>query len=215
MAADLLKLLTNAKTRTLVMLAGGVLIGGIVIAIASSGKTGEPLENRTSKTTQVPKGVDSTPGARTSERYRELQEKANTIGSEKAKRKEGTFIPTIVANKKSKEGDLQSQFLKALEKTDSSKLKKPANYPRMPANAEQDPRLAQLLAQQKQDEAAAEEYRRKQQAQLNAERMAAMQEQRLKAIETVAQAMEEQTKAAPLPLGMMFLHNHIILEIGN
>ena len=197
MAADLLKLLTNAKTRTLVMLAGGVLIGGIVIAIASSGKTGEPLENRTSKTTQVPKGVESIPGAKTSERYRELQEKANSIGSETAKRKGDTFIPTIVANNKTKEEeDLQSRFLKALEKTDSSKLKKPDNYPQVSVNSQQDPRLAQLLAQQKQDEAAADEYRRKQQAQLNAERMAAMQEQRLKAIETVAQAMEEQTKAA-------------------
>ena len=60
----------------------------------------------------------------------------------------------------------------------------------------QDPRLAQLLAQQKQDDAAADALNRQRQSQLNAERMAALNEQRLKAIETVAQAMEEQGKAA-------------------
>lgn len=183
MAISLLKVLSNAKTRTLVILTGGIMLAGVIVAIISSGKTGEPLENRASKTSQVPSGVESTPGAKTSEKYRELQDKANTIGAAKAEKKGGTFIPTIVADNKDKKAeDLQSQFLKALT---------PA-----PPAVPQDPRLAQILAQQKQDAAAENLLRKQQQAQANAERMTAMNDQRLKAIETVANAMEDQAKAA-------------------
>ncbi len=201
MAISLLKLLGNAKTRTLVLLTAGVLCCGIIIAIASSKKTGEPLEDHPSKTAQIPKGVESTPGAKTSEKYRELQEKANTIGAEKAEKKGGTFIPTIVADNKAKKNneDLQSQFLKALEQTDPAKIAKdPSKNGADYLLATKDPKLAQIIAQQKQDDANAEAINKQRQAQLNAEknaeRMAALNEQRLKAIETVAQAMEEQTK---------------------
>ena len=178
MAVSLLKLLSNAKTRTLVLLTGGVLCVGVVIAIFSAGKTGEPLENRQSKTSQVPKGVESTPGAKTSEKYKELQEKANTLGAEKAEKKGGTFIPTIVADNKNKAAeDLQSQFLKALEKTDTKES------PPKPA-----------IPTPKPDEA--DNLRKQHLSQINAEKMAALNEQKLKAIETVANAMDEQAKSA-------------------
>lgn len=115
MTTPLLKLLSNAKTRTLVLLAIVILSIGVIIAVMSMNKVGGPLENRPSKTTQVPQGVESTPGAKTSERYRELQEKANTVGSEKAEKKGSTFIPTIVADNKSNNNcELQNEFSSAL-----------------------------------------------------------------------------------------------------
>lgn len=188
MASTFLKILSNTKTRTLVLLTGGVLIVGILIAIASSNKSNEPLEKQASKTSSLPKGIESTPGAKTSEKYKALQEKANTIGAEKAEKKGGTFIPTIVSDNKPKNTeDLQSQFMKALEQADVTKNQKALV---------QDPRLNQLLAQQKQDDAATDALNKQRQAQAKAEQMVALNDQKLKAIETVAQAMEEQSKAA-------------------
>lgn len=192
MAMPLLKILSNAKTRTLVFLVGGVLAGGIIIAIASSGKSGNSADKRTSKTTEIPKGVESIPGGKTSAKYRELQEKANTIGADNAEKKGNTFIPTIVADKKhSSNEDLQNQFLKALSKDTERNTD---NIVKMHDKSQPDPRLIQALNQQKQDET--DVLVKQKQAQLNAEKMAALNEQRLKAIETVAQAMEEQSKAA-------------------
>ena len=146
MTTPLLKLLSNAKTRTLVLLAIGILSVGVIIAVISINKAGGPLENRPSKTTQVPQGVESTPGAKTSERYRELQEKANTIGSEKAEKKGSTFIPTIVADNKSNNNcELQNEFSSALN-LNKGKTSKPTKKLDLAAIMAAHPELKAIIA---------------------------------------------------------------------
>ena len=97
--------ITNTKTRTLVIVAGSILVFGIIIALTSSGNAGEPLDKKQSTTSGVPQNVISTPGSRTTENYRKLQEEANLRGTKQAEKSTSTFIPTIVGNRRD-----QSEF---------------------------------------------------------------------------------------------------------
>lgn len=99
MANRFATLLGNTKTRTMVLLVLGVLIFGVVIAVSQtdSSDTG-PATQRTSRTTEVPNQVKSTPGSEVSRNYQELQEKANVRGAAEAAKKGTTFIPTLTGN---------------------------------------------------------------------------------------------------------------------
>lgn len=188
----LISALSNTKTRTLALLAGAVMIVGIIVAIVSSTKTGEPLEESQSKTSSIPKNIQSTPGAKTTERYRELQQEANLRGALEAEESGSTFVPTIVGEVKNervkKQEDIQSEILKALEEATTPEKKEQFTQPNND--------LALLLAQQQQDQD--EENRLRQQSLLDSEneRLLAAQEQRLQTVEQVAQAMDQQLQAA-------------------
>lgn len=185
--------LTNAKTRTIVLFTGGLLVTGVIVAIVSSGKTGEPLEAVPSQTTGVPAGVVSTPGAVTSERYRELQQEANIKGAQKAEQTGETFVPTIVGDQpeQPKKEDVQAEFLQALG-SDATKLLREAGV----AVPQVDPNAAELEAIRLREAEAEAALRRQRLADAESERLMAMSEHRVKQIEQVSQAMEQQTAAA-------------------
>ncbi len=99
MANRFAALLSNTKTRTLVLLVLGVLVVGVVVAVSQTKSgTAETPVGRVSKTTEVPNQVKSTPGEQVSRKYRELQEQANIRGAEDAKKAGTTFIPTLTGN---------------------------------------------------------------------------------------------------------------------
>lgn len=100
MANRIANLLSNTKTRTLVLLVVGVLIFGVVIAVSQSGSKPTDAQQRVSKTAEVPQDVRSTPGEQVSRKYRELQEEANIRGAKEAAAKGTTFIPTITGSAK-------------------------------------------------------------------------------------------------------------------
>ncbi len=99
MAKPLSSLLSNTKTRTLVLIVIGILIFGVVIAVsqADGGKKGAESA-APSKTSGVPTQIKSTPGEDVTRKYQELQEKANVRGAEEAAKKGTTFIPTLTGN---------------------------------------------------------------------------------------------------------------------
>jgi intracellular multiplication protein IcmE len=111
MANRLANLLSNTKTRTLVLLVVGILIFGVVIAVSQTGGSGTTSEQRTSRTAEVPSDVRSTPGEQVSRKYRELQEEANIRGAQEAEKKGTTFIPTLTGAAK---GFDDSEFEKQL-----------------------------------------------------------------------------------------------------
>jgi intracellular multiplication protein IcmE len=99
MANRIANLLGNTKTRTLVLLIIGILIFGVVVAVTQTESThGKDTPQRTSKTTEVPTQIKTTPGGDVSRKYQELQEKANARGAQEAEKKGTTFIPTLTGN---------------------------------------------------------------------------------------------------------------------
>lgn len=106
-------LLSNAKTRTLVLIVVGVLVIGVVVAVSSSSDApnATAVTERVSTTAEVPSSVRSTPGEQVSRRYQELQEQANIRGAQEAAERGETFIPTLVG---SAEGYDDSGFEKQL-----------------------------------------------------------------------------------------------------
>ena len=172
MSNSLIQSLSNAKTRTLALLVGIILMFVIVTAIYNVNKTkgNNEIGNATSTTAEVPRGIVSTPGAKTSAKYKELQEKANIIGSEQAEKKGSAFIPTIVSSEKS--DDLKSELLN----NEKKQPEKPVAIP--PPN----PPLYQTPVRTSNQFAIEQEN--------------ALKEQKLRAINAVAQAMDTQAKAA-------------------
>ena len=95
---NFVSLLLNTKTRTLVIVVGTILVGGIVIALFSGSRGASKNKIPESRTVAVPSDVKSTPGADISQKHRELLEEANKAGAAKAAKAGGTFLPTITGN---------------------------------------------------------------------------------------------------------------------
>jgi type IV secretory pathway VirB10-like protein len=67
-----------------------------------------------SQTAAVPRNIYVTPGAESSEKYVELQEQANLIGTQQAAAKGQTFIPTIIGNKSDESTNTFNQQLSGI-----------------------------------------------------------------------------------------------------
>lgn len=109
-------ILSNTKTRTLVLLVGGMLIFGIVIAVSSTDEDPTDVASRESQTAAIPKSVKATPGEKVTPDYRKLQEEANIKGAEEAAKKGETFIPTLLGNTEEyDDADFEQQFARAFD----------------------------------------------------------------------------------------------------
>lgn len=98
MANVIIKRITDTKTRTLVLITVVILIIGIVVAVTQLGGDKSPLKDRPSQTAKIPRGIESTPGGKVTEKYRQLQQEANIRGTKKAEEEGVTFVPTIVGD---------------------------------------------------------------------------------------------------------------------
>lgn len=95
--SNLLAGLTNAKTRTFVILFGAVIVIGVGIAIMrSNSETEDVLAKQGSQAIGVPPQIRATPGSAVSEQYKELQVADNKKRSEEALKKKTSAIPTII-----------------------------------------------------------------------------------------------------------------------
>lgn len=95
---NLLAGLSNAKTRTFVILFGTVIAAGIAIAVMRSGNNSatDTLAQQGSQTVAVPSSIRSTPGSVVPEKYRELQQAENERRAQEALQKKTSAIPTII-----------------------------------------------------------------------------------------------------------------------
>lgn len=95
--ANLLVGLSNAKTRTFVILFGAIILIGVVIAIIrGQQKPTDVLSKQGSQAVSVPSEIKSTPGNIVSEQYRELQVAENERRAQEALQKKTSAIPTII-----------------------------------------------------------------------------------------------------------------------
>jgi type IV secretory pathway VirB10-like protein len=95
--SNLLAGLTNAKTRTFVILFGAVIVIGVGIAIMrSNSETEDVLAKQGSQAVGVPPQIRATPGSVVSEQYKELQVADNKKRSDEALKKKTSAIPTII-----------------------------------------------------------------------------------------------------------------------
>lgn len=93
----LLSALSNAKTRTFVILFGAVIIVGIGIAFMNkSDEASDALAKQGSQATSVPGQIRATPGAVTTEQYKKTQLAENERRAEEALQKKTSAIPTIL-----------------------------------------------------------------------------------------------------------------------
>lgn len=91
------KKLSNAKTRTFVILLGSIVIVGIVIAVMQGTQdTRSELAKQGSQAVAVPSEIQSTPGSVVSEQYRELLTKENQQRADEALKSKTSAIPTII-----------------------------------------------------------------------------------------------------------------------
>lgn len=89
--------LTNAKTRTLVLLFGGIIVIGVVIAVMRSKSTaGNALSKQGSQSIGVPSDINAIPGSVVSEQYRDLQIADNERKAQLALKQKTSAIPTII-----------------------------------------------------------------------------------------------------------------------
>ncbi len=111
-------MLTNIKTRTLFLLVGSILLLIIAVILINLFHTKKADKNNPSSNAAVPDNIASTPGAKTFDKYKQLQQIANEDGSKKASKTGDTFVPTIVGSvdesKKNKQ-NVEQDFLKAID----------------------------------------------------------------------------------------------------
>lgn len=89
--------LSNARTRSIVILFGAVIVVGIGIAFLRGNNEGADfLSQQGSKTVSVPSEIKSTPGGAVSEQYRELLIAENERRAQEALKKKTSAIPTII-----------------------------------------------------------------------------------------------------------------------
>jgi hypothetical protein len=94
---NLLVALSNAKTRTYVLLFGIIIIIGIAIAFLNRGNnTSSALSQQGSQATTVPSRISSTPGNIVSPQYKEYITAENDRKAEQALKAQTSAIPTIV-----------------------------------------------------------------------------------------------------------------------
>lgn len=89
---------SSTRTRTLLIIMATMLFVGVWVAIYSFSKNSKG-QKTVSPTSGIPTNIYVTPGSKSSEKYAELQQAANVIGTKKAEAQGKTFIPTIVGNK--------------------------------------------------------------------------------------------------------------------
>lgn len=93
----LLSGLSNAKTRTFVILFGAIIIVGVGIALMRGKREGSDLLSKQgSQAVGVPSEIKTTPGGAVSEEYRLLLEKENEKRAQEALTKKTSAIPTII-----------------------------------------------------------------------------------------------------------------------
>lgn len=89
--------LSNAKTRTFVILFGAIIVIGVGIAVLRGGQESEDvLSKQGSQAIGVPPQIKATPGSVVSEQYKELQIADNQRRAEEALKKKTSAIPTII-----------------------------------------------------------------------------------------------------------------------
>lgn len=94
---NLLSGLSNARTRSIVILFGAVIAAGVAIAFLRGNSEGaDILSQQGSKTVAVPSEIKSTPGGAVSEQYRELLVAENERRAQEALKKKTSAIPTII-----------------------------------------------------------------------------------------------------------------------
>lgn len=112
--SNLLAGLTNAKTRTFVILFGAVIVVGVGIAILRGGKESEDvLAKQGSQAVGVPPQIKATPGSVVSEQYKELQVADNKKRAEEALKKKTSAIPTIIGAVANDEGKADANSLES------------------------------------------------------------------------------------------------------
>lgn len=114
---SLLSGLSNAKTRTFVILFGAIIIVGVAIAISRGKKADEDvISKQASQTVGVPSSIRATPGATVaSPKYREIQIKENEERAQEAMKKKSSAIPTIIGAVSENPGDKGNADQLALE----------------------------------------------------------------------------------------------------
>lgn len=91
--------LSNAKTRTFVLLFGLVIILGVALAMLRSSKNqSNILEKQASSAVAIPSQIKSTPGSTVSEQYKTLQEAENERRAQQALQSKTSAIPTLIGN---------------------------------------------------------------------------------------------------------------------
>lgn len=108
MAAE--NIYNTSRTRTLLIMTASMLLIGITVAIYSFSKNNDP--KAVAPAPKLPSSIVITPGAKSSEKYVELQQNANLLGTKKAEEQGKTFIPTIINN--NQQNNTDSNFKKEL-----------------------------------------------------------------------------------------------------
>lgn len=94
---NLLAGLTNAKTRTFVILFGAIVIGGVAIAFMNKkNAASDVLSKQGSQATTVPTKIKATPGSVVTPQYKELQIAENERRAQLASKAQTSAIPTIM-----------------------------------------------------------------------------------------------------------------------
>lgn len=126
---NLLAGLTNAKTRTFVILFGAIVIGGVAIAFMNKKNEGsDVLSKQGSQATTVPTKIKATPGGIVTPQYKELQIAENERRAQLASKAQTSAIPTIMGatseanfDKPEKMQDINSKA-KALDQTTNPRV---------------------------------------------------------------------------------------------
>lgn len=93
----ILKKLSNAKTRTFVILLVSLIVVGVIIAVVQgTGDSESDLAKQGSQAVGVPSALRSTPGSVVSAQYRDLQVQENERRAEEALKEKSSAIPTII-----------------------------------------------------------------------------------------------------------------------
>lgn len=94
---NLLKGLTNAKTRSFVILFAAIILIGIAFAFLQNKQNPSDIFSKEgSQTISVPSEIKAVPGSAASEQYRQLTEQANERRAQEALEKKTSAIPTII-----------------------------------------------------------------------------------------------------------------------
>ncbi len=186
--------LSNAKTRTFVILFGTVILAGVGIAIMRSGNNGpaDNLSKQGSQTAEIPSSIRSTPGSVVPEKYRELQEVENERRAQDALKKKSSAIPTIIGaianDSNSPETLVDQAFGPKLEAGGAGFGKSAADK----AREDQEARIKQQRDKLEQDRLAKEQADQAQRARLAAE---ALEKDRLAKAQADVQKLANQMKA--------------------
>jgi len=197
MAKNLIKAVGNAKTRTLLIITGSILLIGFFVAINSILDEGAKSNERPSRTASVPSGIQSIPGSKTSEKYRSLQVQKNKEEAAAAKKSGRTSVATLVAEtnssaaKTNETGDLNDEFLRNTFEKASTQAKQKSSS---------DSQYQSFLAAQKQQQQAQEQrlkaQKQEQEVRLQQERAVAEAKVRQQQVETLTTNMQAVMQAA-------------------